>query len=606
MERNNLIGFILIFVIMGASFYFIKPSEQEIKQEQARQDSLKRVEQGLAPSADSLALSSADVKPDSTVLSQPFGTASYGTEDLITLENEKIIATISTKGGRIKSVELKNEENFNGRPLLLFEGNDNKFGLEFNIPGKAIQTNNLFFTPQGGNISVSGTDKQSLTMRLNYNENQYIDYVYTLAGDSYNVGLDIRTSGIHDVVDVNSKSLVLHWQTTFNQKEKNIASEREKSTIFYKEANGDIEHLSESKDDSEKLEENVNWIAFKQHYFSNILSSKDGFKTPELSVALSTNDTVVKVYSAKTELEFAGKDEQYSFNFFFGPNQYNVLKAEGNDYNKIINMGWGPISWINRFITVPVFDFLDTFNMSYGLVILILTVLLKAAMFPLTYRSYISMAKMRVLKPELDVLKEKVGEDNPMLLQQEQMKLYKQAGVNPLGGCLPLLLQMPFTLAFFFFFPNLFELRGESFLWVKDLSTYDAPISFPPLPLLGTDHISLMCVLMTITTLLTTWYNNATSGSAAANQMKYIGYIMPLMFFFLLNNFPAGLNYYYFLSAVFTFLTQLIIRQFVDDNKILARIEENKKKPKVEKKKSSFQQRMEDMMRQQQAAQNKK
>ena len=215
------------------------------------------------------------------------------------------------------------------------------------------------------------------------------------------------------------------------------------------------------------------------------------------------------------------------------------------------------------------------------------------------------MAKMRVLKPQLDQIKEKVGEDNPMLLQQEQMKLYKQAGVNPLGGCLPMLLQMPFTLAFFFFFPNLFELRGQSFLWMKDLSTYDTFITFSPI--FGINHISLMCVLMTAVTLLTTWYNNATSGatSGMGNQMKYIGYIMPLLFFFMLNSFPSGLNYYYFLGAVFTFLTQFIIRQSIDDEKILAKLEENQKNPKVAKK-SSFQTKMEEMMRQQQTTQQAK
>ena len=270
-----------------------------------------------------------------------------------------------------------------------------------------------------------------------------------------------------------------------------------------------------------------------------------------------------------------------SFNFFFGPNKYNILKAQNDGSNSIINMGWGPMRWINQWITVPVFNFLDGFHMSYGIVILILTILLKGVLFPLTYKSYQSMAKMRVLKPQLDEIKAKVGEDNAVLLQQEQMKLYKQAGVNPLGGCLPLVLQMPFTIAFFYFFPNLFELRGESFLWVKDLSTYDSPITFPAI--FGIDHVSLMCVLMTLTTLLTTWYNNATSG--ATGQMKYIEY---------------------FLGAVFTFLTQLLIRSFVDDDKILAKIEENKKRPESEKKKSSFQSKMEEMMRQQQAQKNKK
>ncbi len=598
MDRNNIIGLVLIFIIFAGSFWLMKPSEQEIQAEKARQDSTERVEKGLSPIKDSLQQIVESNEVDSAKLNEPFGASSFGEEELIKLENDKIIATVSTKGGRIKSVELKGQQNFDGNPLILFDGDHNTFGLEFNVPGKAVNTNDLYFKSQVG-------DNSALTMRLNYSDNQYIDYIYSLEKDSYNVGLTIETKGIQNALDVKSKNILLNWETILTQKEKNISGERDKSSIYYRDVEGNIDNLSESKDDDETVEQPVNWIAFKQHYFSNILSSKEGFKNVNLTARAGTSDNIVKLYKAKAELSNNGKDQSYNLNFFFGPNQYNTLKAEGNDYNKIINMGWGPISWINRFITVPIFDFLDGFALSYGIVILILTVLLKGAMFPLTYKSYLSMAKMRVLKPQLDEIKAKVGEDNPMLLQQEQMKLYKQAGVNPLGGCLPLVLQMPFTLAFFFFFPNLFELRGESFLWVKDLSTYDSAISFAPIAF-GIDHISLMCVLMTITTLLTTWYNNTTSGASAVGQMKYIGYIMPLMFFFLLNNFPAGLNYYYLLAAVFTFLTQVIIRQFIDDDKILAKIEAFKKKPQAEKKPNSFQKRMEDMMRQQQAAQQKK
>lgn len=603
MDRNNIIGLILLFVLFAGSFYIMQPSEHEIQQEQARQDSIQRAKEGLPPLTDTLQPQEvAHTEIDSATLAQPFGGSLQGSEEIITLENEKIIAKLSTKGGRIKSVEIKDETSFHGEPLILFDGDHNKFGLEFNIPGSSIYTNDRYFTAQGGDAFVSGDGQESVVLRLNYSESQYIDYIYTIKGDSYNIGLDIKTVGINQVVDVNSRKILLNWETMLGLQERKASSERDRSTLYYQESDGSIDNLSYSKDDNENPKETLNWIAFKQHFFSTILSSKNGFNNTELSIRYPNDDDIVKLYKAKSELEFTGKDEQYGFNFFFGPNKYNILKAEGNDYNQVINMGWGPISWINRFITVPVFDFLDGFNWSYGIVILILTLLLKGAMFPLTYKSYLSMAKMRVLKPQLDEIKEKVGGDNPMLLQQEQMKLYKQAGVNPLGGCLPLLLQMPFTLAFFFFFPNLFELRGESFLWVKDLSTYDAPISFSPI-IFGIDHISLMCILMTVTTLLTTWYNNTTSG--AMGQMKYIGYIMPLMFFFLLNNFPAGLNYYYFLSAVFTFLTQVLIRQFIDDDKILVKIEEHKKKPKSDKK-SSFQKRMEDMMRQQQAAQQQK
>ncbi len=605
MDRNNIFGFILIFAILAGSFYIMKPSEDEIKKEKQLQDSLERVRNGVTTVSDSIKLTAAaPVLADSVLLSQPFGAASVGEEKSITLENELIAVELTNKGGRVKKVHLKGETNYNGSDLILFDGDQNRFGLSFNIPGKAVNTNDLYFQSQDANVSVAGNDSKSVTLRLAYSADKYIDYIYTLAGNNYNLKLDVRAVGMKDLIDVKTKSILLNWETTLLQKEKNAKSEREKSTIFYKTTEGNVDHLSETSDDDEAVEEKLNWIAFKQHFFSAILTSTEGFSNSNLKSTFLTEDGVVKHYKASAELALSNQPEaQYGFSFFFGPNKYNTLKAEGNDFSKIINMGWGPMGWINKFITVPIFDFLDGFNMNYGIVILILTLFLKLIMFPLTYKSYQSMGKMRVLKPQLDEIKAKVGDDNPMLLQQEQMKLYKQAGVNPLGGCLPLLLQMPFTLAFFFFFPNLFELRGESFLWVKDLSTYDSPITFAPI--FGIGHISFMCILMTLTTLLTTWYNNATSG-AVNNQMKYIGYIMPLIFFFVLNSFPAGLNYYYFLSAVLTFLTQVLIRQFVNDEKILAKIEQHQAKPKAEKKQSSFQKKMEEMMRAQQAAQQNK
>lgn len=598
MDRNNIIGLVLIFAIFAGSFYLMKPSEQEIKNEQRLQDSLKTVKEGKVFN-DTLASSKPNEVLDSASLSKPFGATKVGEEQLITLENEQLIVQLSSKGGKVKSVQLKGEKNFDGSPLYLLEGDNNNFGFHFNAAGQNINTNDLFF-------AVGNSSANAASLRLKYSEDQYLEYNYTLQ-NGYNLGLQVNAVGIQNLIGVNQKTIVLDWEANLLRKEQNIKSERDKSSIFYKDSEGSIDHLSETSDAEEKIEKNkVEWIAFKQHFFSSILSSKQAFENTNLKVTYTTQDEIVKNYKTTAELAFnAQSNNHFEFNFFFGPNQYKTLKAEGHNYEKIINMGWGPMGWINRFITVPLFDFLDGYHMSYGIVILILTLLLKGAMFPLTRKSYLSMAKMRVLKPQLDQIKEKVGEDNAMLLQQEQMKLYKQAGVNPLGGCLPMLLQMPFTLAFFFFFPNLFELRGQSFLWMKDLSTYDTFITFSPI--FGINHISLMCVLMTAVTLLTTWYNNATSGatSGMGSQMKYIGYIMPLLFFFMLNSFPSGLNYYYFLGAVFTFLTQFIIRQSIDDEKILAKLEENKKNPKAAKK-SSFQSKMEEMMRQQQAAQQNK
>ncbi|WP_262245712.1 membrane protein insertase YidC [Parapedobacter soli] len=602
MDRNTLTGLVLIFVIIAGSFYLLQPSDEEIKRERQLQDSLANtrnaIENVSQNRTDTAAAANTPVI-DSVLLSGPFGQAIDGEDRIVTLENENIKATISTKGGRIKSVELKDEKTYDGQPLVMFDGEHNKFGLFFSAAGKNIITNDLYFTTEGNNIHVTGQDSASVTFRLTYATDKYIDYVYSIRGGDHNVGFTIVTKGMQDVVAPTESQLVLNWETALTQKEKDMDSERQRSTLYYALAADDIDHLSVSKDDSEDLTEQIGWVSFKQHFFSNVLVSENGFDGGKVNVYTSADSDIVKLFTANLRLDFNRQDiNTYPMHFFFGPNQYKVLKAHGYGLEKQIDMGWGPMKWINRFITVPVFNFLDSFNWSYGLVILILTVLLKSLLSPLTYRSYVSMAKMRVLKPEMDEIKEKVGQDNPTLLQQEYLKLYKQAGVNPLGGCIPMLLQMPFTIAFFFFFPNLFELRGESFLWIKDLSTYDSVISFSPLPIIGVDHISLMCILMTCATLLSTWYNNSISGAANA-QMKYIGYFMPLIFLFVLNSFPAGLNYYYFLSTIFTFGQQLVIRQMVNDDKILAIIEANKKKPEA-KKKSKFQQRMEDYMRQQQ------
>ena len=583
MDRNTLTGLVLIFVIIGASVFLMKPSDEEIKKEQQLQDSLALVRKGLQTTSGSdsatIALPAAI---DSATLTGPFGQAVVGQEQIVTIENDLIKAHISTKGGRVKDVEV------DGEPLTLLGDEHTKFGLSFPSAGKDITTNDLFFTPNGGDVHVTGQDSASVTLRLSYAENQYIDYIYSIKGGDHNLGLTIVTKGLQNVVSPNEKRLVLHMESPLLQQEKDLKNERQRSTSYYRLANGDVERLSPTKDDEKEINEKLQWVSFKQHFFSSVLVSENSFEGGKINVYTTPEDGIVKLISSNLYLDFARTDvNTYPMHFYFGPNQYRVLKEHGYALEEQIDMGWGPMKWINRFITIPAFSFLDGIHLGYGVVKLILS--------PLTYRSYVSMAKMRVLKPEMDEIKEKVGQDNPTLLQQEYLKLYKQAGVNPLGGCIPMVLQMPFTIAFFFFFPNLFELRGEHFMWVNDLSTYDSAISVPPI--FGVDHISLMCILMTITTLTSTWYNNSVSG--ATGQMKYIGYFMPLIFLFVLNSYPAGLNYYYFLSTVFTVGTQIVIRQMINDEKIHAIIQANKQKPQAQKK-SKFQQRMEDYMRQQQ------
>jgi len=375
--------------------------------------------------------------------------------------------------------------------------------------------------------------------------------------------------------------------------------------IQYLNTENDFNDLGDTKDDQKDInDKKLQWVSFKQHFFSSVLLTKEGFTKSSLVVSTDTSDHA-DIKQLKANLLLAkSADGTFPLDFYFSPNHYKTLAAEGHGLEKQINLGWGPLKYINRIAVIPVFNFLTQFNWNYGIIILALTIILKLVLSPLTYKSYLSMAKMRVLKPEMDEIKAKVGEDNPTLLQQEYLKLYKKAGVNPLGGCLPLLIQMPIVIAFFRFFPGLFELRGQGFLWMHDLSTYDSILNFGfNIPFLG-DHLSLMCLLMTISTLIYTYFNNQISG--VTGQMKYIGYITPVIFLGALNGYPAGLNYYYFLANMMTFLQQYLIKLMVDDKKIHAQIQENKKKPDDKKKKSGFSAKMEEMMRQQQQLQAKK
>ncbi|TZF84570.1 membrane protein insertase YidC [Pedobacter sp. BS3] len=597
MDRNTFTGLFLIFIILVGSTYFInKDSKSILDSKKTTTTSAKK-----APPVTNQTVN-APLKIDSAILSGPFGAAHSGSNQPVVLENKHLKVNISPKGGRIESVLLKEFKTYDQKPLVMFHGDDNKFGLLFNAAGINISTNDLYFTPlSDAPVSVSNQDSASVTLRLTYAENRYIDYIYSIKGDSYKVDLTIATKGMQDVIAPAQQHLTLNWEAVLEQKEKDIKSEHRYSTAYYHHKGDEVDHLDISKDDKKELGEDgsIKWISFKQHFFSNVLIAKSGFSKGVLTVNTLTQPGKVKSFTANMELPFNRQDvNTYPMEFYFGPNKFSVLKQQGYDLEKQIDMGYWPLKYVNRFIVLPVFNLLETFNWSYGLIILVLTILLKLVLSPLTYKSYLSMAKMRVLKPEMDEIKAKVGEDNPTLLQQEYLKLYKKAGVNPLGGCIPMLLQLPIVMAFFFFFPNLFELRQESFLWMKDLSTYDALITFPTIPVLNMNHISLMCILMTISTLIYTYFNNQISG--ATGQMKYIGYISPIVFFGILNSYPSGLNYYYFLANMLTFGQQFLIRQMVNDEKIHARIQENKKKPESAKKKSGFQKRMEDYMRQQQ------
>ena len=582
-------------IVLAGSFYFFKPSEVEIKKEKERiaADSVKST---------STAATTAPVAPittptiDSATLKGPFGNSLTGTEAVSVLENESLKISFSNKGGKIVSVQVKGQETYDGKPVILLDANQTKFGLNLNIGGKIVSTNDLFF--------VATKTGNALSMKASYLGDKFIEFNYDLKPNSSNVAMNINLNGMNQVVQGNSISL--NWETTLLEQEKSVSNEQRYSAPYYKYIDENPDHLNVAKDEKEELKKGkIEWFSFKQHFFSAVLIPATPFEQGDLEVKVSTKPGEIKWYAANMQLQFNQLAAQtYPMKFYFGTNKFSTLKAQGHEIEKQVDMGYWPLRYINRFVVLPVFNWLESFGWSYGLIILLLTVALKLVMSPLTYKSYLSMAKMRILKPEMDVIKAKVGDDNPTLLQQEYLKLYKQVGVNPIGGCLPMLLQLPFVMAFFFFFPNLFELRGESFLWMKDLSTYDDFIKFGvTIPFIG-NHLSLMCILMTISTLIYTYFNNQISG--ATGQMKYIGYIMPIVFLGVLNSYPSGLNYYYFLANMLTFAQQFLIKSMVDDDKIHKTLQDNKAKPAELKKKSKFQTRLDDYMRQQNQLKTKK
>ncbi|SMC84573.1 membrane protein insertase YidC [Pedobacter africanus] len=598
MDKNTFTGLFLIMIVLAGSFYFFKPSDAEIKKERERiaADSAKKA--GVNPASAPAATAAVTPLVDSAALAGPFGTNITGTAKTNTLENDKLKITLTNKGGRIQSVTVKGQKTYTGKPVVLFDGDQNKFGLNLNIGGKMVNTNDLYFTAVTGNNTVA--------MRANYSADKYIEFIYDLKPNSSQVGFNINLNGLNQVIQGNT--IALNWEATLLEQEKSSKKEQEHSAPYYKYLEKNPDHLNVAKDEEEELKEGkIEWFSFKQHFFSAVLIPAVPFDNGKLAVKVSTEPGKIKWYGATMQMPFNQLAAQnYAMNFYFGTNKFSTLKEQGHELEKQVDMGYWPLKYINRFVVLPVFNWLEGFGWSYGLIILLLTIALKVAMSPLTYKSYLSMAKMRILKPEMDEIKAKVGEDNPTLLQQEYLKLYKQVGVNPLGGCLPMLLQLPFVMAFFFFFPNLFELRGESFLWMKDLSTYDDFIKFGfNIPFIG-DHLSLMCVLMTISTLIYTYFNNQISG--ATGQMKYIGYIMPIIFLGVLNSYPSGLNYYYFLANMLTFAQQFLIKSMVDDEKIHKTLQDNKAKPVEKKKKSGFSAKLDEYMRQQQqaAAQQKK
>lgn len=635
MDRNTIFGVILIFLIFIGFSYFNRPSEQQIAAAKRQHDSIEqvRIEQEKKivsekqlEEAQATLVSGAQSDSVTSTADQArkdkfgaFAEASVGTEKLYTIENNLIKVTFSNKGGRIYSVELKGYKTYDGRPLILFEGNTSKFGINFFSQNRSLETESFYFTPSETeeNQVITGPEvkkgregiekfndasaaKKSISMRLLAGEGKYLEYKYTLSYNSFLVGFEVNTVNMNNLITANSNYLNFNWKIAMPRQERTSRlGEDNYSTIYYKFQDDDVEKLSTGKSGTESLRTKTQWISFKQLFFASTLIAENGFPTADIKTELTKEDPrYVGNFNADVAFPYEGKGtESLKMKFFFGPSHYTTLKQYDLSLEHQINLGYAIVRPVNKWIIIPTFNFLRRFIDNFGIIILLLTIFIKLIIFPFTYKSYYSQAKMKVLKPEVDEINAKFGTDKAMEKQQAVMNLYKKAGVNPLGGCLPMLFQIPVLFAMFFFFPTSIELRQQSFLWAHDLSTYDSIVTLPfTVPFGYGNHVSLFCLLMTITTIISTYMNSQTQSTDAMPGMKTMMYLMPVVFLFILNSYASGLSYYYFLANVITIGQMYAFRYMVDEEKIRAQIQLNKKKPVV---KSNFQKKLEEMSKQQ-------
>lgn len=604
MDRNTIIGFSLIFLILVGYYWWASPSEADLARQRRYDDSVARVE--ASKKEQDKAVKATQESPDSTkrpvqdtgalsALYGGFAAQAGGKAEYVTIANKSVTARFSTMGGRPVEIRLNGHRRADSSALVLLDEAGTDFYYEFATNNEPVRTDKFNWKV------VNKTDK-SVTFRLENGKGGYIDQVYSLNNQDYLLDYNLNTKGIANDVRKGNSDFKLTWRALLHRQERKMQFESQYSTVAYKFPGEHPELLSTtSPEKAEKLGSPVQWVAYKQQYFNATLISKDAF---DKGATLGWSETKVanRVKDMKSELylKYSREDEKsWKMTFYFGPNSYKALEnlkldVKDHEMQRMIPLGWGIFGWVNRWLVIPVFNFLHGSIGNMGILIMLMTLIIKFLLLPLVYRSYISTAKMRILKPEMDEIKAKYGDDMQKV-QVENMALYKKAGVSPMSGCVPILLQMPILFAMFQFFPVLFELRQETFLWSLDLSAYDSILDLGfHIPGYG-DHISLFTLLMTVSTLIYTHLNNQISG--VTGQMKWIGYIMPVIFLGVLNDYPSGLTWYYFVSNMVTFGQQFAIRRLVDDKKLHAQIAEARKKPV---KKSNFSKRLEDAMKAQQ------
>jgi len=531
-----------------------------------------------------------------------FSAAARGSDELITLENDKLKLKISLKGGRIFRAEVKGYTTHDSLPIILFSGDSTVFGFNFfTSDNKAIQTNNLYFTPVSEKRTYSvSNEPESVILRLLAGDDRYIEYKYTLAPGKNSVNYDVTFKNMDGILPPNQNSIELDWRMYMPQQEKGRQNEEMYTTVKYKYYQDEVDGLRlRSNKEVEKVDitTRLSWIAYVDQFFSSVLITENFFLSGSItSTKTLSSEKYIRYYTSEVGIPLDnGSETNLNKRLYYGPNHISTLRKEGLDLDKIIFLGKNIVGWINRFVIIPVFNWLEKYIGNYGLIILILTILLKIILFPLTFKSYQSTAKMQILKPLVDELAKKFPkQEDAMKKQQATMDLYKRAGVNPMGGCLPMLLQFPILFAMFRFFPVSIELRQEPFLWTTDLSTYDSILNLPfKIPWYGS-HVSLWTLLMTVSSILTTKMSGTTSGQDQPG-MKVMMYMMPVMFMFMFNNFSSGLTYYYFLANMLSWIQNILSKRLINAEKVLATLEENKKKPVV---KSKWQQRLEQAAKQ--------
>ena len=636
MDRNSIIGLVLIFAIFVGFSYWNAPSEEEIQANQRKQDSIATVQKQIRIQ-DSLRQLQEVKEPTETIetfennvipnqessdISQQlkekygaFSESSKGENTRIQVENDLMKIDFQSLGGLIYSAELKKYKSHDSLPLVLFRADTARFGFVFSAANRIINTQEHYFNTYvdgkeyaGQNLTVNGNDSLNISLRLyadnssTFNPNQYIEYSYTIFGNKYMFDFNIRMKNMETLIDSRNGYIDFNWAINLRNQEK-VVDRFNGSSIHYKFLQDDVDWLSDNEEEQEDLPAKIKWISYKQRFFSMSLIADDAFLNGEVNQFMAPSKDPKYEMTMSSVLAIPANDTRnldFGMRMYLGPNEFKRLKSFDLQLERQIPIGWSffLLAWINEYIVINVFDWLGHWGWNYGIVILVLTILLKVILFPIAYKTYVSSAKMRVLKPEIDQITEKFKDSkDPMKKQQATMDLYKKAGVNPLAGCVPMLLQMPILFAIFRFFPSSIELRQESFLWAHDLSSYDSILDLPfDIPFYG-DHVSLFTLLMTISTLIYTKVNNEMMGTGSSQMpgMKTMMYIMPIMFLGIFNSYASGLSYYYFLANMITFLQMFLIRKSINEDKIYAKLQANKKKPV---KKSGLQARLEKMAKQ--------